>query len=329
MTTIRAIAKKLNLSPATVSRVLKEDPAFKISNETKEKILQTVQELGYKPRKYNNKQSIHIGILMSLTYTYGDSFFYDILAGIQEYCSKHDVVISLIANYEQFHDNYSHIENQLKQLDGLIVTDLPNQREEFLSSLHCKFVFIDHFVPGYANIGYDKVHANQLIMNHLFQSHYQKIAYIGGTSDDNYYHPIRLMVYKNALDVHGINFDSSYLFDCQWNAEICAEKVDELLERHPDVEAIFAGSDALATTVISRLKELGKNCPDDIAVVGFNNNPLSANFDPPITTVDLPSKQMGYEGAKLLSKQIKTNTQYNYQLLLPVELIVRQSTKKE
>ena len=74
---------------------------------------------------------------------------------------------------------------------------------------------------------------------------------------------------------------------------------------------------------------LGVRCPLDIGVIGFNDNPISQNFQPPLTTVYLPARRMGELGAKLLIDQINSQTHYDYQIVLPVDLKVRSSTRKQ
>ena len=101
----------------------------------------------------------------------------------------------------------------------------------------------------------------------------------------------------------------------------------ELLAKRPDTQAIFAGSDSLAVVVLSQLKEIGLKCPEDIGVVGFNDIMLAGSFSPSLTTVRLPSVEMGELAAEMLIRQIKTGTTLNQQILLPVELKVRESTR--
>ena len=92
-----------------------------------------------------------------------------------------------------------------------------------------------------------------------------------------------------------------------------------------ETEVIFAGSDSLASAILSQLKKLNLKCPQDIGVVGFNDISLSKNFSPALTTVRLPSAEMGKLAAEVLIRQIKSNSVLKQQILLPVELKVRES----
>lgn len=326
MSNIRDVAKAANVSITTVSRILTNDSTLHVSDETRKNVHDVIQKLNYqyKPKK----PQINIGCILSLTYNYSDPYFLEILNGIQSYCASHNAVISLIVSYSQFHDMKAGLEEKIAALDGLIVTELPSNRLEYLRSLNNRLVFIDNYVNGYCNIGFNEIFANQLVMDHLISCGYKKIAYIGGSDNNEFNYSNRMMVYRNALNKHHLPYDSSIIYNCEWDPELCAKQVNELLEHNPDIDAIFAGSDSLATVIIRQLNEAGLSCPDDIGVVGFNDNDISKNFSPPITTVRLPSKKMGELGAEMLINQITDKKELNYQIVLPVELMVRKSTKK-
>ncbi len=327
MATIRDVAKEAKVSITTVSKVLSNDPSFHASESTRKRIMQAVKDLGY---KYAEKKSqIRIGCIMSLTYSYSDPYFSDILSGIQTYCASHNAFISLIVSYSQLRDAKYDLEKQLQELDGFIITDLPEGRFEFITSLGKKIVFVDNYVDSYCNVGFNDIYANQLVMDHLINCGYRKIAYIGGPSDaPDFLSSSRLIVYREVLRRQNIPYDPELIYDCGWDNKLCAMQTKELLTKRPDTQVIFAGSDSLAVVILSQLKEIGMKCPDDIGVVGFNDIMLAGSFSPSLTTVRLPSIEMGELAAEMLIRQIKTNTTLNQQILLPVELKVRESTRK-
>ena len=117
MATIREVAKAANVSITTVSKILSNDPDFRASQETRERVLKTAEELHY---QYTGKKSqLHIGCIMSLTYSYSDPYFNDILGGIQSYCASHNAFISLIVSYSQLHNMTPGLKKQLSELDGM------------------------------------------------------------------------------------------------------------------------------------------------------------------------------------------------------------------
>lgn len=328
MSTIRDVAKAAQVSPATVSRILSADSSFQTSVETKARVLQAVQDLHYNyPSK---KKQLHIGCVMSLTYSYSDPYFNDILSGIQSYCSKHNAFISLVVNHLQFQEMSPNLIHQIEELDGLIITDLPEEKLDFIKELKKKIVFVDNYVQGFCNIGYNQLYANKTVMDHIINCGYRKIAYIGGPSDcHDFYSSPRMIIIRDTFRKHNIPFTKDVIHNCDWDPQLCSLQLRELLNKHPDTEVIFAGSDSLAMVILSQLNELGIKCPEDIGVIGFNDIDLAKNFTPPLTTLKLPSVEMGETAARVLIEQIEKDVVYNYQLLLPVELIERKSTLKK
>lgn len=332
MSTIREVARQAQVSPATVSRILANDPGFHVSEETKNAVLQAVRDLNYqyKPKK----EQLHIGCIMSLTYNYSDPYFNDILSGIQAYCSQHNAVISLILSYTQIKEMQPSLEKQLSELDGLIITELPEEQPDFIFHLNKKMVFVDNYVNGYCNVGYNESYANQLVLNHLIDCGYRKIAYIGGPVDypsircHDFDSTTRMKLLREALRANGIPFDPGLIYNCEWDQKLCARQLQELMAAHPDTQVIFAGSDSLAIVILSQLNKLGYKCPEDIGVVGFNDAPFARNYSPSLTTLHLPAFQMGELSAQILVDQIVNDRVLEMQLCLPVELKIRKSTRK-
>lgn len=327
MATIRDVAREAGVSITTVSKILSNDPSFHASEATRKRVMKAVDTLNY---KYAEKKSqIRIGCIMSLTYSYSDPFFSDILGGIQTYCASHNAFISLVVSYAQLRDAKYDLEKQLRELDGLIITDLPEGRFEFITSLEKKIVFVDNYVNGYCNVGFNDIYANLLVMEYLISCGYRKIAYIGGPAGTpDFLSCSRMMIYRETLRKYDIPYDPELIYDCCWDNKLCALQTKELLSKRPDTQVIFAGSDSLAVVILSQIKEIGLKCPEDIGVIGFNDIMLAGSFSPALTTVRLPSVEMGELAAEMLIRQIKTNTTLNQQILLPVELKVRESTRK-
>lgn len=332
MSTIREVAKKAGVSITTVSRILSDDASFHVSAETKSRVIEAIRELNYQYTP--KKEQLHIGCIMSLTYNYSDPYFNDILSGIQTYCSSHNAVISMIVSYNQIQELHSSLEKQLSELDGLIITEVPEGKLDFILQLNKKIVFVDNHVNGYCNVGYNEIYANRLVMNHLIDCGYRKIAYIGGPIDypsinfHDFNSSARMMVIHETLRRNNIPFDPSLLYNCNWNQDICAAQLRELLTKHPDTQVIFAGSDSLAIVILSQLESLGYKCPDDIGVIGFNDAAFAKNYSPALSTLYLPAFKMGNFSAKVLIEQIKSGKVQEIEYLLPVELKARKSTRK-
>ncbi len=330
MITIRDVAKASGFSVTTVSRIFSGDPDFHASPETKQKILDTANELGYSYK--SRKHYLNIGCVMSITYSYSDPYFIDILSGIQSFCDKHNASISLIISYAQCQELSPSLQKRIQKLDGLIITELPKERVDYFKNLGKKIVFVDNPMNGYCSVGFDVVYANELIMRHLIKRGYKRIAYIGGPTDENgmqteFDSSYRLMVYRETLRKANITYDPSIIFNCMWDTQQCVAILKSLFSANRKIDAIFAGSDSLATVIIRQLNTLSIRCPEDIGVVGFNDIEVSKDITPSLTTVHLPTRDMGETAAKILISQITENTVDTMHYLLPVKLVVRESTK--
>lgn len=327
MANIRDVAKKAGVSIATVSKILSGDPNFHVSEDTRKRVLEAVRELNY--TYIEKKRPIRIGCIMSLTYSYSDPYFNDLMSGIQSYCSSHNALVSLVVSYAQFREMKDGLEKQLAQMDGLIITSWPEDKLDFIRQLKKQVVFMEHYVNGSCNVSYNEFYANQLVMDHIISCGYRHIAYIGGPMD---YHDFedsaRMVVYRETLRKNKIPFNPELIYNCKWDSKLCAIQTRELLSRHPETQIIFAGSDSMAVVILSQLNYLGLRCPEDIGVIGFNDIELAQSFTPALTTLHLPSIEMGRTAAEVLIQQIKTNTPLNVQIVLPVELKIRNSTKK-
>lgn len=326
MSSIRDVAKDCGVSIATVSRYLNNDPSLSIKNETRKRIDDSVKKLGYKFS--SRKKQYSFGCIMSLTYTYYDPFFTEILAGVQDYCQANNCIIAMIISYEQSRNLSPAVEKKIQELDGLLVTDATVSNIDRLKKLNSNLVFVDCYINNSTVVGFDHYHANLIMINHLLDAGYKNIAYIGGDSNgDDVEHCVRTIVLREALRNRNIPYRSEYIYDCHWNPGAVKDCIKDIIDNHHEVDAIFAGSDSVAVAVVNELSALGKKCPDDIAVVGFNGNDIAIKHQPSITTMKLPTFQMGQSAARLLHKQAQHQKSYNYQILLPVELLKGETSK--
>ena len=134
------------------------------------------------------------------------------------------------------------------------------------------------------------------------------------------------MTYREELRKHHIPYDESIIKDCSWDLDLCAECAEELLLSSNRPDAIFAGSDTLASVILGVIYRLGMKCPDDVGVIGFNNLDLSAHTAPPLTTINIPTKAIGKCAASRLIKLIHTDDPLVIKINLPTNLVIREST---
>jgi LacI family transcriptional regulator len=135
----------------------------------------------------------------------------------------------------------------------------------------------------------------------------------------------RVHGYREALEAAGVEPDPGLVEPADWTPEGGYQAMRRVLERAPDVTAVFAQNDLMAMGALSALHRLGRAVPDDVAVVGCDDLPMVVHTVPPLTTVHVPFTETGAEAVSLLLKQIEARRSRPERVLLPVRLVVRAS----
>lgn len=331
MATLRDVAKTAGVSVATASRILSNDSSFKTKEETKDRIIEAVNQLNYQFKSKVKIKKYQIGCILAVTSEkYADPFFNSILSAAEEECANLGFSISTIKNYTELKDPKVLHEMCSQNLDGLILMeDLP---DDILSVIkeHIPFIIgIDPYRNDFNNVGFDHMEATFQVMNHFISSGCRHIAYIGGGApNSNFYDSKRMMAYREALRRVGIPYDERIVINCDWEIDQCAKITESLLKSDIPVDAIFAGSDTLASVILGKFYELKLRCPEDISVIGFNNLAISAHMVPPLSTVEVPTKEIGYRAVRRLYEMLQGDHS-TINILLQTQFIERNSTKKE
>lgn len=332
--TIKDIAKKLGLSPSTVSRALNDHPD--ISSETKGLVRQTAVALDYHPnsiaQSLQSKRSNIIGVVVPQV---KHMFFAEIIAGITDitYDAGYTVMIC------QSNDDYKREELNLKALISQRVAGL-------LISISQSTNGCAHFNPlikrGIPLVFFDrvsdKIEASKVVVNdfegafeaveYLIQKGYRRIAHLGGPDFLNISQD-RCKGYAAALKKHGLPFDDRMVLHAGLNEEHGREGMARLLEQAPEMpDAVFCVDDPVAIGAYSYLRSEGLSIPGDVALVGFSDDPIASLIDPPLTTVRQPAYDIGRRAIELLLEQLKSGEedQIPRQEMLKTELVIRQST---
>jgi DNA-binding LacI/PurR family transcriptional regulator len=162
------------------------------------------------------------------------------------------------------------------------------------------------------------------IVNHLIEVHgYQRIGMLAGPSDNDDA-VWRERGYREALAAHAIPYTPEWVQAGEFDGPVAHDTVARWLERGLDVEAIFAADDDSAYGAIEALREAGKRIPEDVAIVGFDDSPVSRLLTPPLTTIRAPIEESGYQAARMLGELIQQG-QTRSEALLPTELVIRRS----
>ena len=163
-------------------------------------------------------------------------------------------------------------------------------------------------------------------VSHLAQRGYKNVAHISGPKNLAISYE-RERGYKEALKHYALNFDENMVVSGGLWEEDGKKGVQHLLKKNKKIDALFAVNDPVAIGAYQLIKKMGLHIPDDIALVGFSNNPITAIIDPALTTVDQPSYEMGRRAAELLFYQIDNGDNGDMKKeVLRTKLIIRQST---
>ncbi len=340
--TIRDVAKYAGVSTATVSYTL--NGVKKVSQETKEKVMQAVQELGYQPDftaiSLSKKKSNLIGIMFPLV---GDSlsalmkenpYHTELLSGIEMVARENNFDI-LITGLSKIEECKSWINK--RNLDGLVLLGLfPKKLYNQLKELDIPTVLIDTY-EDYTNI-YPSVNINDelggyLGTKHLIELGHENIAFVAKDIRNNPVEKKRYQGYQRALKEAKIRVDRNLIFESQLSQSrkstfesgfIIGERI---LKSEVGITAIFSMSDILA---IGIMKALNNNCmevPGDFSLVGFDDISLSSFIIPGLTTVKQDISYKGKVAADTLIEAIDESELTAKKIELNVELVVRDSTK--
>ena len=339
MANMRQVAELAGCSPATVSRVLSGDSRFKVTEETRKRIYDAVSKLDYSLPARESARA-QIGCILSITAEkYSDPFFTDILSAIEKECESQDLAITSTKTYNELRNSSIFQEFISAGLNGAILMErMPDDMLEQISSHIPNIIFIDNDEDDYHydGVGFDHRMANKQAMECLLAHGYRRIALISGSSpNEPMSDSIRLSTYRDALRKAGISYDGDLIKDCLWDLDTCSRQTKELMEMKDPPDAIFAGSDSLASAVLSTLYSMGKSCPEDVGIIGFNNNEMCSYMIPPLTTVDIPTEDIGVIAVRRLSEMIsargggKTTGSSVCKILLPTKIVTRKSLRDQ
>ena len=333
MATIRQVAKEAGVSIATVSRVLSGDPGFAVKDETRSKIMAAVRKLNYEiPIREPNQ--LRFGcVLADTSDKYGDPFFMEILQAMEESCRDNHAMIASTKSYQELENPQVLQEFLGEGLSGVFLMEHVSAEVMTAIQTHIKnIVFIDNDEPDYSfnNVGFDHTTANWQVMGCLLEKGYKRIGIIsGGTLRIPLSGTLRLIAYREMLRRAGIEYDENLVKDCGWDLDLCKIQTEELMTLPDPPDAIFAGSDSLASVVLGTLYSMGYRCPRDVGVIGFNNIDLSEHMVPPLTTIEVPTYDIGKAAVERMLQIVKGKDTSIRRILFPTEIIERQSLRKQ
>jgi DNA-binding LacI/PurR family transcriptional regulator len=330
---LKDIARELNVSISTVSRALKDHP--NIGPGIKAKVRRLAEEWGYRPNP------LAMGLLRQNTRTIGvivpdlvTHFFSSVISGIESYASNQGYYIIISSSNESYSKEKECIENLMNsRVEGMIIClSMETEDHSHFEDLHRKgvpLVFFDRVCLS-DRVPVVTVNNREAAWNtteHLIKTGCKRIAHIAGPPYLNI-SAERMEGYRQALKDHGLPIREDLLIHAKMNPEEATLATRNLLALPDPPDAIFGVNDTVAFAAMTEVKRQGYRIPGDIAIIGFTDEYHALIVDPPLTSIQHPTIEMGQAAARLMFGLLNGDSTPRL-IELKTELVVRESSGKE
>ncbi len=341
MAGIKDVAKKAGVSIATVSNVMnKRKP---VSAELEAKVLAAVKDLNYEVnpvgRGLKSNRTNQIGVIVP---SFSQVYFPAILQGIHEAAMKYGYTVSVYETngdveiekkYVQFLKNswtdgiilasYANIENESDRAYIWSLSDMSTNKKKI------PVVSLENILgPSMDAVIVDNKKAAETAMGHLLDLGHTQILHIAAPQRFNI-GELRMEGYRKSLEEAGIKFDSNRVIEGDFSPKSGYRCMKDLLKRKISFTAVFCANDQMSIGAMRVLLDEGIRIPEDVAIIGLDNNFPATLVTPALSSVNFPKFDMGYKAIELLSQRISGSTKKRSVIVLDTELIVRKSTSNQ
>lgn len=334
--TLKDIALELNLSITTVSKALKD--YADVSAKTKERVKAYAKEVNFTPNAYaaflRTQESKIIGVVIPRLNHF---FFSNVLQGIMSAAEEKNYMVIVLSSEENYEVEKKQVDRLIKQnVDGIILSIADSTHDtkhiDAITQQNIPLILFDKYskLSKCSSVIINDQKAAYSAVEHLIKRGRKNIAHLRGpllpqNSID------RFLGYRKALEKHQLTYKKEWVFTCNSiSSDDGYYYTQEILQKHPEIDAIFAVADMPAIGAIKCLNEQGIKIPEQIAVMGFSNWKISDLITPTLSTVNQPGKLMGIKAFELFYKEhqmIKKGEKINYEIIeLDTHLILRDST---
>jgi LacI family transcriptional regulator len=330
--TIKDVAKRVGVTPTTVSMVLKNDP--RISDQTKTRVLEAVKELNYYPNHIGQSlvkgKTDTIAVVSNLFFAW---FKMDVLNGIGRSIFETKYKMNQYSTREGIEDETLKEILYGRRADSVInISYRPDRQilEEFAKAKR-PIVLIEDVVEGFPGVKVDNFKGAYNATEHLLNRGRKNIGILTGRVADgkgglNVLE--RIDGYKKALDDHNIDLRKRFMVETVcYTFEEGKEAFDRFMENKKGIDSIFcAAGDISAMGIIKRAQERGVKIPDDVAVIGYDDVVMSSIVSPSLTTVKQPIFEMGQAAVKMTVDQMENDCKGPSEVVIfQPELVIRES----
>lgn len=332
MPTIKDVAQAAGVAASTVSRVL--SGSSRISPETHEKVRATMRELNYHPnaiaRSLARKSTHTLGLVISrpAEQAFANPFFPEVLRGIGSavQAEGYNLMLTMTASPQEERSACMRLLRQ-RRVDGVILTSvrMSDRLIDDLVKEEFPFVLIGR-VPDHRPVNWvnnDNVAVGAMAVEHLLSKGHRRIGLINGSREMVVTHD-RRQGYENALTAAGVPIRPEYVEDGSFTREGGYRAMQALLGLAEPPTAVFCTDDAMAVGALTALQAVGRT--RTVALVGTNDDPLTALLDPPLSTIRIPVFDLGAIAARTLIDQLAHKTAGPIRVILPSQLVARESS---
>ncbi|WP_409304098.1 LacI family DNA-binding transcriptional regulator [Peribacillus sp. SCS-155] len=330
MVRIIDVAKKANVSTATVSRVLTNSGTVK--KETTDKVLEAIESLNYQPNLLARQlRRLETKTILVVVPDITNTFFSKVLRGVEEVANQngYQVLLGDANNSIEHESGYLNILRQ-KKADGMILltANVDAQIVEELASQY-PVVLACEYTEGsnIPTVSIDNISSARKATEHLINLGHKRIGHISGPFNSVLGRD-RLKGFQQAMAQHCLPVESFLVQEGDFSFESGFNLMLKLLALDRTPTAIFAANDEMAIGAIKAVKSKGLKVPDDVSVVGFDDIKFASIYEPALTTIGQPSFDIGKKAMELLIRLINHDELDKDQYILEDRLIIRDSCKE-
>ncbi|MCL6586682.1 MAG: LacI family transcriptional regulator [Anoxybacillus sp.] len=329
MSTIEDVAKLAGLSRTTVSRVINNHPY--VSEDKRKLVMEAMKQLGYVPNSSaRSLRSQKTDVIALFVPRIMNPFFSQLVEAMEISAAEHgyQLIICQTRYSPEKELNYMNL-LKTKQVDGVILASIQNDWKVLEPFLQYGPIVLCNEFDEQANVPsvmLDQVQGGYIATKHLLEQGHRRIAYCRGSTRSNVASH-REIGFRKALAEYGLEFDEQYAFRDAFHSEDGRRVFHQMMALPTPPTAVFTGSDEVAAGIISEANKHGCRIPDQLAVVGFDNQEITELIEPSITTVHQPVDKMAQKALEVMIDKIHSRKYKQREIYeFPLKLIVREST---
>jgi LacI family transcriptional regulator len=326
--TMADVAREAGVSAMTVSRVInnKDD----VSPATRGRVLDIVERLGYRPsgiaRSLATRRTGTLGLVVP---DVANPFFSDVARGVEHVAYAEGYNVFLCNTEEDLQREESVLVSlEEKRVDGLVLCSsrLDDSELQAVLDRYSSVVLVNRNLQDkrISTVVVDDKAGGCLATQHLLHAGHREVGFLAGPPASRSGRQ-RLAGYRAALAAADVPDDPSWVRPCSPKVEGGQQTARQLLAANPMLTALFCYNDLVAVGALHACAEMGRRVPDDVAVVGFDDIPLAALVNPPLTTCRVPRYELGAQAVRLLLNQIRSYPYDADHVVLRPELVIRAS----